>query len=64
MYIQTGTAELLYDEDRTLAEGMKKEGVDVRIRELQDGWHIGLALREEVAVKAAEKDLPEFWKGL
>lgn len=41
---------------------MRQEGIKVRCRDLKDGWHIGLALREEVAVKAAEKDLPEFWR--
>lgn len=34
MYIQTGTAEILYDEDVQLANGMRDEGVDVRLREV------------------------------
>lgn len=34
MYIQTGTAEILYDEDVALARGMREEGVDVRLREV------------------------------
>jgi hypothetical protein len=36
VYIQTGTAELLYSEDLQLAKGMKEEGVDVRLREVSD----------------------------
>lgn len=34
VYIQTGTAEILYDEDVQLARGMRDEGVDVRLREV------------------------------
>jgi acetyl esterase/lipase len=35
VYVQTGTAEILYDEDLALARGMKEEGVDVRLREVR-----------------------------
>jgi hypothetical protein len=35
VYIQTGTAELLYSEDLDLARDMKREGVDVRLREVR-----------------------------
>lgn len=34
VYIQTGTAEILYDEDVALFKGMREEGVDVRLREV------------------------------
>ena len=34
VYIQTGTAEILYDEDVALAKAMHEEGVNVRLREV------------------------------
>ncbi len=36
VYIQTGTAELLYTEDLQLTKGMKDEGIDVRLREVSE----------------------------
>lgn len=34
VYVHCGTAELLHDQDKVLAELMKREGVDVRLREV------------------------------
>lgn len=43
------------------AQGVRNEGVNVGLRELKDGWHIGSALQEEVTVRAAWKHLSEIW---
>ncbi|KAJ9115381.1 hypothetical protein QFC22_005136 [Naganishia vaughanmartiniae] len=64
VYIQTGTAELLYSEDLDLARDMKKEGVDVRLREVEGEIHAAILFRREKAMRASEKDIPEFWNSL
>ncbi|KAJ9116247.1 hypothetical protein QFC24_006762 [Naganishia onofrii] len=64
VYIQTGTAELLYSEDLDLARDMKREGVDVRLRELEGEIHAAILFRRERAMRASEKDIPEFWNSL
>ncbi|KAJ9091609.1 hypothetical protein QFC21_007149 [Naganishia friedmannii] len=64
VYIQTGNAELLYSEDLDLARDMKREGVDVRLREVEGEIHAAILFRREKAMRASEKDIPEFWNSL
>ncbi|KAI5448890.1 hypothetical protein NCC49_006028 [Naganishia albida] len=64
VYIQTGTAEILYDEDVQLARGMRDEGVDVRLRELEGEVHAAILFKRKKAMLANDKDLPEFWEFL
>lgn len=61
VYIQTGTAELLYTEDLQLTKGMKDEGIDVRLREIKDDIHVGILFKLKPSMEATQKDLKEFW---
>ncbi|GHJ83602.1 hypothetical protein NliqN6_0004 [Naganishia liquefaciens] len=64
VYIQTGTAEILYDEDVALAKAMHEEGVNVRLRELEGEIHAAILFERTKAMRASEKDIPEFWHSL
>jgi len=61
VYVQTGTAELLYSENVDLVDGMKAEGVDARLREIQGDIHVGVIFKRRAAMEAAEKDLEGMW---
>ena len=39
VYVQAGTAELLWDQAKMLCRGMKEEGVDVTLREVRRAAH-------------------------
>lgn len=42
VYVQAGTAELLWDQARMLCQGMREEGVDVTLREVSLVLHFHL----------------------
>jgi len=42
VYIQAGTAELLWDQAKMLRDGMRDEGVDVELREVSPGWSLSI----------------------
>ncbi|KAH8080115.1 Alpha/Beta hydrolase protein [Filobasidium floriforme] len=64
VYVQAGTAELLWDQAKMLCRGMREEGVDVTLREVPGDIHVGILFNLAKPLKATREDLPEFWNGL
>ncbi|WVQ82452.1 hypothetical protein IAT38_004581 [Cryptococcus sp. DSM 104549] len=68
VYISAGTAEAFYDEIVALYRGMKRDGVDVELREIAGATHSDFVWldRDEIAImgwswEVLKKDFTRFW---